>query len=80
MIIRELKKVKKISLKKIWIVCDKNKKEKYEKYEKRQTSSRKTNCSFEIVIVFNTKKDFWTYEIKISNHNHDFILIDVVVG
>lgn len=72
--IKRIKKNIKDFVKKTWIICDKSRRERNEKYKKRQTSSRKTDWSFEIVVVLNTNRDFWTYKITISDHNHDFIL------
>ena len=75
MIIKRTKKNKKNLIRKTWIICDKSRKARDKKHEKRQKSSRKTECSFEIVAVLN--ENFWTYEIKHSKHNHDFIIASV---
>ena len=68
------KKNKKKDLKKIWFICDKDRKDRNENHESRKTDIRKTDCQFEIVAVFDDELNSWTYTIKNANHNHSSIL------
>ena len=73
-VIKRSKKSKKGLVRKAWLICDKSRRERNQGHGRRQTSSRKTDCPFEVVAVLDTEIDSWTYEVKISEHNHDSIL------
>ena len=45
-----------------------------QEHERRQSSSRKIDCSFEMIAVLDTELNSWTYKIKSSEHNYNFIL------
>lgn len=57
-------------VRKAWLRCDKGGKFIAENFGKRSTSTRKTQCPFEVVAQRDLANDQWALIILNSNHNH----------
>ena len=71
---RRTKVSKKRVLRKAVLMCDRDKKHIDENGGKKDTTSRKTNCSFDAITIL--KKEKWSYRLRNGDYNLDPILTD----
>ncbi len=69
---RRTKTSKKGVLRKAVLMCDRGKEHIDKSRGKRDTSSRKTNCPFDMIAVL--EEEGWTYRVRDGDHNHDSTL------
>ncbi len=65
---RRTKTSKKEIVRKVVLMCDHSKVYTTEHWCKRDTSTRKTNCPFDVVAIIQDGK--WRFSIRNGNHNH----------
>lgn len=69
---RRTKTSKKGVLQKALLMCDRGKEHIDKSRGKRDTSSRKTNCPFDMIAVL--EEEGWTYRVRDGDHNHNSTL------
>ena len=69
-ITKRSKKTKDGEVRKIWLSCDKGSKYISKGYGKRLSSTRLTECPFELIAHRNPETSQWNLTIKNSEHNH----------
>lgn len=67
------KKNKRGVLRKVWMFCDKSRVFKSEGHGRRETSSRSTECPFEL-IASSVDDSNWSFEVTHAEHNHSATL------
>ena len=61
---------KKNELRKVWLRCDKGGKYEAKGSGKRDTSTRQTECPFELIALRDLETSQWACVVKDSDHNH----------
>ncbi len=75
------KRIKKFKLDikcKVWIICDRERKShECTRQNRRHDDSRHIECLFSIIVkLVDENSDSWIFEVKNSQHNHAFIIVD----